>query len=146
MVDPAEHRGIIKKKTGADVRKETQAREVADKVADLKINGKDIGVNCRDCTEEFIYSTHEQIRFLERGWENLPTRCHTCRDKDLKKNPRPCFDFEAGNCRRGDTCKFSHTGNGTTTHHTQISEQEEYYSDSEEYSSDGGYYYDSDSE
>ena len=146
MVDPTEHRGIVKKKTGADIRKETQAREVADKVADLKLNGEDIGLNCRDCKEEFIYSTHEQIRFLERGWENLPTRCRTCRDKDLKKNPRPCFDFEAGNCRRGDTCKFSHTGSVTSAHHTQMSEQEKYYSESEEYSSDGGYYYDSDSE
>lgn len=44
-------------------------------------------VICRDCGSEFIFSVGEQEFYKEKGFDNEPTRCTTCRraKKDQKR-------------------------------------------------------------
>ena len=39
---------------------------------------------CRDCGSEFVFSVGEQEFYKEKGFENEPTRCISCRR--AKKN------------------------------------------------------------
>jgi CxxC-x17-CxxC domain-containing protein len=36
-------------------------------------------LNCRDCGKEFLFSAGEQAFYAEKGFQNQPTRCRTCR-------------------------------------------------------------------
>jgi CxxC-x17-CxxC domain-containing protein len=40
---------------------------------------QDRTLTCRDCSEEFIFSTGEQAFFASKGLTNDPQRCPTCR-------------------------------------------------------------------
>ena len=41
---------------------------------------------CSDCNNEFIFTGGEQAFYAERGFENEPKRCKSCRDR--KKTSR----------------------------------------------------------
>lgn len=34
---------------------------------------------CRDCSEEFVFTTGEQEFYKEKGFDNEPVRCPKCR-------------------------------------------------------------------
>ena len=51
---------------------------------------EDIKIICKDCGEEFIFSVREQEFYKQKGFENQPVRCKTCRDK--KKAARKEFE------------------------------------------------------
>ncbi len=34
---------------------------------------------CRDCGKEFLFSAGEQAFYAEKGFQNEPSRCRTCR-------------------------------------------------------------------
>lgn len=34
---------------------------------------------CRDCGQEFIFTASEQEFYAEKGFQNDPSRCHSCR-------------------------------------------------------------------
>jgi len=36
-------------------------------------------IQCRDCGSDFVFSEGEQAFFAEKGFENDPVRCPTCR-------------------------------------------------------------------
>ena len=36
-------------------------------------------ITCRDCGSEFIFSVGEQEFYKEKGFDNEPTRCISCR-------------------------------------------------------------------
>jgi CxxC-x17-CxxC domain-containing protein len=36
-------------------------------------------LNCRDCSESFVFTIGEQEFFAEKGFTNEPTRCPDCR-------------------------------------------------------------------
>lgn len=36
---------------------------------------------CKDCGQEFVFTTGEQAFYKEKGLENEPKRCKECRDK-----------------------------------------------------------------
>ena len=103
-------------------------------IKELEENGKDIGLKCKSCDAEFMHSVKQQVRFMVRGWTNLPGKCPGCVDKDLKENPQPCFDFNStGTCRFGDQCKFIHDkkeDEKTEVHHAYMDEEDESDSDS----------------
>ncbi|MCR3921164.1 MAG: zinc-ribbon domain containing protein [Firmicutes bacterium] len=40
---------------------------------------EDKTLTCRDCKEEFIFTEGEQAFYAEKGFENEPARCPTCR-------------------------------------------------------------------
>ncbi|MDL2293861.1 zinc-ribbon domain containing protein [Ruminococcaceae bacterium OttesenSCG-928-D13] len=35
---------------------------------------------CKDCGQEFVFTSGEQEFYASRGFENEPQRCKTCRD------------------------------------------------------------------
>ncbi len=43
---------------------------------------------CRDCGSEFIFSVGEQEFYKEKGFENEPTRCMSCRRAKKQQNNR----------------------------------------------------------
>ncbi|WP_206458839.1 zinc-ribbon domain-containing protein [Anaerovorax sp. IOR16] len=47
-------------------------------------------ITCKDCGAEFIFSENEQAFYKEKGFENEPQRCPTCRrERKQQKNRRP---------------------------------------------------------
>jgi len=45
---------------------------------------------CKECGEEFLFTSGEQEFYNERGFQNEPQRCKTCRDnrKAASKGPK----------------------------------------------------------
>jgi len=43
-------------------------------------------IRCRDCGEEFVFSASEQQFFAEKGFDNEPKRCPTCRRAKRDRN------------------------------------------------------------
>lgn len=51
---------------------------------------EDKNLVCKECGEEFVFSAGEQEFYAERGFQNEPQRCKTCRDnrKNAARGPR----------------------------------------------------------
>lgn len=48
---------------------------------------KDKTIKCIDCGEEFIFTVRDQVFYAEKGFNNEPKRCKTCREKrKVEKN------------------------------------------------------------
>ena len=45
-------------------------------------------ITCRDCGSEFIFSVGEQEFYKEKGFDNEPTRCISCRRANKEQNRR----------------------------------------------------------
>ena len=43
-------------------------------------------IRCRDCGAEFVFSASEQQFFAEKGFDNEPKRCPTCRRAKRDRN------------------------------------------------------------
>ncbi|MGI5877598.1 MAG: zinc-ribbon domain containing protein [Christensenellales bacterium] len=44
---------------------------------------------CRDCGEEFVFTVQEQQFYAEKGFENKPSRCRSCRmARKVERNDR----------------------------------------------------------
>ena len=42
---------------------------------------EDKKITCKDCGTEFVFTVKEQQFYKEKGLENDPKRCKSCRDK-----------------------------------------------------------------
>ena len=61
---------------------------------------------CKDCGQEFVFSAGEQEFYAERGFENAPQRCKSCRAarKGVAARPeRTMYDAVCSEC--GKECK-----------------------------------------
>ena len=61
---------------------------------------------CKDCGQEFVFSAGEQEFYAERGFENEPQRCRSCRAarKGVAARPeRVMYDAVCSEC--GKDCK-----------------------------------------
>lgn len=63
---------------------------------------------CKDCGQEFIFTTGEQEFYDEKGFTNEPQRCKACRDiqkanRNSNRGPREMFDAVCASC--GAECK-----------------------------------------
>ena len=90
------------------VHKKSDKQIVGGKVLDTF---EDETLSCRDCAEDFVFTSGEQEFYASKGWENKPTRCEAC--KMAKKarfgEDKPkCYAYERGECTRGENCRFSH--------------------------------------
>ena len=45
-------------------------------------------ITCRDCSQEFVFTTGEQEFYKEKGFDNEPTRCQDCRRAKKEQNRR----------------------------------------------------------
>lgn len=71
---------------------------------------QDKTIACKDCGQEFIFTASEQEFFAEKGFNNEPQRCKSCRSARKGNNnsrdtrsARPMFDAVCSEC--GKPCK-----------------------------------------
>lgn len=50
------------------------------------MNFTDKVLNCRDCKQDFVFTSGEQAFYAEKGFENEPTRCPACRQARKQRN------------------------------------------------------------
>ena len=43
---------------------------------------------CKDCGNEFVFTVGEQEFYIEKGFDNEPTRCVSCRRARKQQNNR----------------------------------------------------------
>ena len=69
---------------------------------------QDKTLNCRDCGQDFIFSANEQQFYAEKGFQNDPSRCSTCRqarkatsggrNSGFSRQPRQMYPAVCANC------------------------------------------------
>ena len=61
---------------------------------------QDKTLKCKECGNEFVFTAGEQEFYAEKGFQNQPQRCKTCRDarKNAGKTPREMFVTTCANC------------------------------------------------
>lgn len=47
---------------------------------------QDRTLTCKDCGADFVFTVGEQEFYAEKGFENDPVRCKTCRDQRKNKS------------------------------------------------------------
>eukprot|EP01043_Picozoa_sp_COSAG02_P039438 COSAG02_NODE_3113_length_7338_cov_2.845559_6_plen_272_part_00 len=84
---------------------------------ELNVEEGDIKIDCVDCAAPFLFSKGEQDFYKEKGFDGRPVRCKECRAAKKARNDTGgdgtrgvCYAFQRGECTRGDTCRFSHSG------------------------------------
>ena len=55
---------------------------------------------CKECGNEFTFTAGEQEFYAERGFQNEPQRCKSCRDarKNNARGPREFFTATCARC------------------------------------------------
>ncbi len=73
---------------------------------------QDKTLTCKDCGEQFVFTAGEQEFYAEKGFQNEPQRCKTCRDarKNAGKGPREYFTAVCANCGGEAKVPFKPTG------------------------------------
>ena len=74
---------------------------------------EDRTLTCADCGSEFIFTASEQQFYREKGFENDPKRCLSCRQ--LRKNQkrtsdRPRYDAVCADCGMPTKVPFQPSG------------------------------------
>ena len=61
---------------------------------------QDITLTCKECKNEFVFTAGEQEFYAEKGFQNQPQRCKTCRDarKNNGAPKREMFETTCANC------------------------------------------------
>ncbi len=60
----------------------------------------DKNLQCKECGNEFVFTSGEQEFYATRGFENEPQRCKTCRDarKNASRANREIFTASCASC------------------------------------------------
>lgn len=62
----------------------------------------DIQLECSVCDINFVFAVSQQENFIEKEFENIPSKCEKCRGQK-------CNQFaDTGSCSFGSSCKFLH--------------------------------------
>lgn len=61
---------------------------------------QDITLKCKDCGNEFTFTAGEQEFYAEKGFQNQPQRCRSCRSarKANTKPEREMYETTCANC------------------------------------------------
>ena len=61
---------------------------------------QDRNIPCKDCNEEFVFTAGEQEFYAERGFENEPQRCKSCRNarRTAVRGPREYHTTTCADC------------------------------------------------
>lgn len=70
---------------------------------------------CKDCGNEFVFSVQEQEFYAEKGFQNEPTRCLSCRrarKQQLNRGgrERQLYDAICSNCGKETQVPFKPSG------------------------------------
>ncbi len=57
-------------------------------------------LTCRDCGKEFTFTGSEQELFVQKGYNNYPSRCNECRAARKSQRGGQASDGESGSNRR----------------------------------------------
>jgi len=69
--------------TMPDVPKQSKAQ--TNHISSEILSKGDIRIICRDCGNEFLFTVGEQNFYKEKGFNNQPTRCKPCKEKNKQK-------------------------------------------------------------
>ena len=58
---------------------------------------QDKTIVCKDCGQTFVFTAGEQEFYAERGFQNEPQRCKSCRDK-RKNGNGPAREYFTATC------------------------------------------------
>jgi len=61
---------------------------------------EDKTLTCSDCSAAFVFTAGEQEAFAQRGYENTPKRCPTCREARRSTRPSTGGGGFGGSTRR----------------------------------------------
>lgn len=75
---------------------------------------EDKTLTCRDCGAQFVFTAGEQAFYAERGFQNEPSRCKSCRDaRKVTRNtgsnsgePREMFETVCAECGKPTKVPF----------------------------------------
>mmetsp|Transcript_44899 Transcript_44899/g.87922 ORF Transcript_44899/g.87922 Transcript_44899/m.87922 type:complete len:281 (-) Transcript_44899:568-1410(-) len=97
-------------------RAKSAAKKAWDRAVDLLQDGEQL--QCRDCSQMFMFTTEEQAFYAESGWAHRPLRCRLCAEMQKARRAdrtvrdsrgrNMCYSFQQGRCQYGDACIFSH--------------------------------------
>lgn len=65
---------------------------------------------CKECGNEFLFSSSEQEFYAEKGFQNDPARCADCRAaRKRQRAPREMFDVVCAECGTNTQVPFQPT-------------------------------------
>ena len=69
---------------------------------------QDITLKCKDCGNDFVFTAGEQEFYAEKGFQNQPQRCKSCRvaRKNNGAPKREMFETVCANCGGGAKVPF----------------------------------------
>lgn len=76
---------------------------------------EDKTLTCRECGAEFVFTASEQQFYADKGFQNEPGRCPSCRANRRANNgqnraDRPMYDVVCDNCGRPTQVPFQPRG------------------------------------
>ena len=76
---------------------------------------EDKTLTCRECGAEFVFTASEQQFYADKGFQNEPGRCPSCRAARRQQNgqnraDRPMYDVVCDNCGRPTQVPFQPRG------------------------------------
>ena len=76
---------------------------------------EDKTLTCRECGAEFVFTASEQQFYADKGFQNEPGRCPSCRAARRQANgqnrgDRPMFDVVCDHCGRPTQVPFQPRG------------------------------------
>ena len=72
---------------------------------------QDITLKCKECGADFVFTAGEQEFYAEKGFQNQPQRCKSCRDarKATAKPARELFETTCAKCGKVAKVPFEPT-------------------------------------
>lgn len=73
---------------------------------------QDQTLKCRDCGADFVWTASEQDFYAQKGFQNSPQRCPTCRQakKAQMRDTRQMFQATCGDCGKACEVPFAPRG------------------------------------
>lgn len=61
---------------------------------------------CKECNEDFTFSAGEQEFYVEKGFQNEPTRCKACRSKREHPSKKELYNAVCAECGQATKVPF----------------------------------------
>lgn len=79
---------------------------------------QDQTLTCRDCGTQFVWTASEQEFYQQKGFQNAPVRCPSCRQAKKARmdggsrggGPRQMYEITCSNCGKKDMVPFQPRG------------------------------------